>query len=98
MPPTEAQAKEIVDFLISNKDKHIYVNCLAGKCRSGAVCHFLEEYMSYDWVEGFKHRAVPNPLLYKLMKDYWLTFNTKPTKIIDKRRRDYLNENMLQRS
>lgn len=95
MPPTEDQAKEIVNFIEANKGKHFYVNCKAGKCRSGAICNFLQDYLGYSWVEGYKKRAVPNTLLLKRMIEYWTTFNVKPTKIIDKRRRDYLNETVL---
>jgi hypothetical protein len=95
MPPTDEDAKLIVDFILDSKGKNMYVNCKAGKSRSAAVCQFLQDMLGYNWNEYYKKRAEPNPVLYKKMVDYWLTFNTKPTKIVDKRRRDYLNEKVL---
>lgn len=91
MPPSEEDAKTIVDFILQNKNKNFYVNCAAGISRSGAICYFLEEYLKFNWSIPYKRRAVPNTLLFKMMSDYYLSFNTKPTKIIDKRRMNYFD-------
>jgi predicted protein tyrosine phosphatase len=87
MPPTEEDAKKIVDFLLEHKDKAVVVNCRAGVSRSGAVAQFCEEFLEYHWLPEFKENAMPNTLLYSMMKDYFLSFNAKPIKFVDKRRK-----------
>ena len=84
-PPTKEDAKQIVDFLIIHKDRHVIVNCAAGISRSGAVAQFCSDFLGHEWMENFKVRAYPNSLLYRMMMDYYLSFNPPPTKIVDKR-------------
>ncbi len=62
-PMSDDQGKELVDFCLQHKDKNIYVNCMAGKCRSGAVCHFLETMHQYEWDKTTKQIANPNKQL-----------------------------------
>ena len=76
-PPDENIAKEIVDFLLSHKDMNVIVNCAAGISRSGAVAQFCEDFLGYEWLEMGKKNALPNSVLYKLMRDYFLSL-TKP--------------------
>jgi hypothetical protein len=84
-PPTEYDAKEIVDFLLAHQGKNVISNCKAGKCRSGAVSQFCVDYLGYEWhVDGYK-RAVPNHLLYNMMAEYY--GEPKKTIINDKRRK-----------
>jgi len=85
-PPTKEQAKEIVDFILKHKDKNVIVNCKAGVSRSSAVALFCHDYLKYEWLEVGRKRAVPNKLLYELMKEYYLSFNPEPVKVVDKRR------------
>lgn len=85
LPMTEDEAKEIVDFCLLHKDKNIIANCMAGKCRSGAICQFLQDMLRYEWDVDTQRRAVPNSHVYKLLCNYFLTFNAAPVRIIDKR-------------
>lgn len=88
---TDEQAKEIVDFLtiicLDQDTKVLYVNCMAGKSRSGAIATFaayLKEIMEYRepgahhhqrYMEQFKNenpQIVPNMhILYKLLREYF---------------------------
>ena len=83
-PPDEYDAKKIVDFILAHPTKNVIVNCRAGKCRSGAVAQFCQDYLGYYWGPG-KKRAVPNSLVLKLLAEYY----GKPAKTIvtDKRRK-----------
>lgn len=74
-PPSEAYAKSIVDFLVTNKGKNVIVNCAAGVSRSGAVAQFCADYMDHEWMEEGKKNAVPNHVLYNLMRDYYNSFS-----------------------
>ena len=86
-PPTKEQAKEIVDFILKHKGKNVIVNCKAGVSRSSAVALFCRDMLRYEWLKEGQKRAVPNDLLYTLMKKYYLSFNEEPIKIVDKRNR-----------
>lgn len=86
-PPTKEDAKTIVDFILKHKGKHVFVNCKAGKCRSGAVAQFCMDFLKYDWTGDGRRIAVPNQKLYSLMKEYYLSFNPEPVKVIDKRKK-----------
>lgn len=89
---TDDLAKEIVDFVIAICDdpdelKDLYVNCMAGKSRSGAIATFaayvLEDsefrppHMRHHQIvmEAFKNenpQIVPNMhILYKLLREYF---------------------------
>lgn len=84
-PPTEDDAKQIVDFILAHPGKNVVVNCKAGVSRSSAISRFCSEYLGYEWdAEGFA-RAVPNQLLYDMMVKY----HNKPKKTVinDKRRK-----------
>lgn len=71
-PPTDDDAKKIVDFIVQNAGKNIIVNCAAGISRSGAVAQFCSDALGYKWLEFGKKRAVPNSLLYRKMIDYFV--------------------------
>ena len=86
-PPTAEDAKTIVDFILAHKGKHVFVNCRAGKSRSAAVAQFCMELLGYEWTGDGRRIAVPNTTLFKLMKEYYLSFNPEPVKVIDKRRK-----------
>jgi predicted protein tyrosine phosphatase len=45
---SENQAKLIIDFINSNKDKSFFVHCTAGISRSGAVGRFILDYLDGD--------------------------------------------------
>ena len=70
-PPSPSVAKAIVDFLLSHQEKDIIVNCAAGISRSGAVAQFCEKGLGYEWLEVGKRKALPNPVLFELMMDYY---------------------------
>lgn len=70
-PPSEADAKQIVDFILANSGKTIIVNCAAGIARSGAICEFLEKYMGYTWPKNFKRYATPNRVLFNRLAQYY---------------------------
>ena len=86
-PPTKEQAKEIVDFILKHKGKNVIVNCKKGQSRSSAVALFCHDLLGYNWLEEGRKIAVPNKLLYELMRDYYLSFNPEPVKFVDKRNR-----------
>jgi len=44
---TPEQAEQLVDFVDKHKGKNIYVHCLRGTSRSGAVDKFLEDFYGY---------------------------------------------------
>jgi hypothetical protein len=85
-PITEEQVKEIYAFIMEHKDKNFYINCAAGKCRSGAICNFLQDMLQYDWDENLKRRADPNSYVRaRLIEVFFRNGGRPPTKIIDKR-------------
>ena len=88
-PPTGEDAKKIVDFLLANQDKNVIVNCKKGISRSSGVAQFCQDFLNYKWLEEGQKIAVPNKLLYRLMKDYYSSFNPQPVKTIDKRKKLY---------
>jgi hypothetical protein len=59
-PPSALDAKQIVDFIKDNEGKNFIVNCEAGISRSGAICLFLEQCLSYNWPEITKKFAYPS--------------------------------------
>jgi len=71
-PPSDEDAKQIVDFIVANKGKNIVVNCAAGVSRSGAVCRFCEDILGYEWLSFGKKLAIPNAALYSKMLRYYL--------------------------
>ena len=86
-PPTKEDAKTIVDFVLKHKGKHVLVNCAAGVSRSSAVAQFCHDMLGYKWMDLGKRVAMPNKVLYKNMKEYYLSFNPEPFRVIDKRER-----------
>ncbi len=70
-PPSDSVAKTIVDFILSHPDQNILVNCAAGVSRSGAVAQFCEDFLGYHWLAQGKQCAMPNHVLYGLMRDYY---------------------------
>lgn len=71
-PPTQEQAKEIVDFLWIHRKENVLVNCAAGISRSGAVALFCETYLGHKWPKKFKDLSWPNRLLFRLMENAFL--------------------------
>jgi|688.fasta_scaffold757876_2 predicted protein tyrosine phosphatase len=74
-PPSDEDARKIVDFILEHKDKDILVNCAAGVSRSGAIAQFCSYALAYKWTENGKRKAVPNFLLYNKMISYYLSKN-----------------------
>lgn len=87
---SDALAKEIVDFILglygSGETKDLYINCMAGKSRSGAIATFAayvqetNENRTENWhwqlvMEQFKQEnplIVPNMhILFKLLQVYF---------------------------
>jgi predicted protein tyrosine phosphatase len=66
-PPSDGDARMIVDFILANEGKNILVNCAAGVSRSGAVCMFCQDMLGYEWLQQGKRTAVPNTVLYTKM-------------------------------
>lgn len=71
-PATAENIKELVDFVVANKDKNIYVNCAAGKSRSSAVCLFCQNVLGYEWDKTNIKRAIPNMFVYGKMVQYYV--------------------------
>jgi hypothetical protein len=86
-PPDYHDARQIVDFILQHKGKHVLVNCAAGVSRSGAVAQFCHDMLGYDWMDMGRRAAAPNSVLYRKMVDYYLSFNDVPYRTIDKRTR-----------
>lgn len=60
--------KNIYNFIIENKGKNFYVNCMAGVSRSGAIVTFLKDFFGYSLVEPNSNRISVNSYIYnKLM-------------------------------
>jgi predicted protein tyrosine phosphatase len=76
-PPSEANAKQIVDFLVSHKEKNIIVNCAAGISRSGAVAQFCQAFLGHVWDEKQQSLSIPNSKLFELMAKYFATLRRK---------------------
>lgn len=75
LPPSEEDAKTIVDFILLHKGKNVLVNCAAGVSRSGAVAQFCADFLKYNWLEEGKSKSCPNHFLYGLMRDYFLSLS-----------------------
>ena len=68
---TNVQAKELLDFIDSHKDKEsCIVHCAAGISRSGAVGTFVNDYYGGDWFEFKKQNPYihPNGLVLRMLK------------------------------
>jgi protein-tyrosine phosphatase len=72
-PASKENIKELVDFVVANKDKNMYVNCAAGKSRSSAVCLFCQNILGYEWDKTNIKRAIPNMYVYGKMVQYYVT-------------------------
>lgn len=76
-PPTYADAREIVNFILKNKGKDIISQCAAGYSRSTAVCQFCEDILGYEWIKGKESQyfgkawSSPNIVLYRKMVDFY---------------------------
>ncbi len=69
---TSVQAKELLEFIESNKDKEsCIVHCAAGISRSGAVGTFINDYFGENWFEFKKTNPHihPNGLVLRLLKN-----------------------------
>lgn len=76
-PPTEFDAKSIVDFILSHKGKNVIVNCAAGISRSGAVARFCHDELGYKWPESEWRDTRPNKLLLELMTKYYRSIKSE---------------------
>lgn len=81
-PPSEQDAKDIVDFILSHPNKNVIVNCKLGYSRSAAVSKFCRDVLKYEWIEGTRVMrdgecvdCKPNSLLYNLMCKYYNELN-----------------------
>lgn len=69
---TSDQAKELLEFIESHKDKEsCIVHCAAGISRSGAVGTFVNDFFGGDFFEFKKQNPYihPNGLVLRLLKD-----------------------------
>ena len=67
---TDGQAQDLVNFIDDNTTRDIYVHCLQGKSRSGAVDKFLRDFYGYKGPEG-SNTDMYSPEVYKaLVKAY----------------------------
>lgn len=71
MPPSEGDARKLVNFLVKYQDKSVIVNCAAGISRSGAIAQFCHDFLGHEWPEFYRQVALPNSTLYRLMVDYY---------------------------
>ena len=55
------QVKDIVDFVLRNKDKNFHVHCHAGISRSGAVGSFIVQLLDGDTREFFANHPHIHP-------------------------------------
>ncbi len=68
---TSAQAKDLLTFIDSNKDKETcIVHCSAGISRSGAVGTFVSDYFGANWHEFKKQNPYihPNGVVLRSLK------------------------------
>lgn len=72
-PMSEEQGKEIVEFILKNKDrKRCIVHCSAGVSRSGAIGEFINDLYGEPY-QDFKRtnpNIVPNLYIKKLLNNY----------------------------
>jgi hypothetical protein len=71
MPPSEGDARKLVNFLVKYQDKSVICNCAAGVSRSGAVAQFCHDFLGHKWSEFYRGVALPNSTLYRLMVEYY---------------------------
>jgi predicted protein tyrosine phosphatase len=70
-PISLKQAREMLEFIIENKDKNFIVHCFAGVSRSAAVCLFLNLIFGHQLKDNFWLLSCPNPyVLGKLITVY----------------------------
>lgn len=62
-PPSAEEIQEIYNLLTRTDWTNIYVACMAGKSRSGAIAAFANHKLGYNWTMN-KDRAIPNKLIY----------------------------------
>lgn len=68
VPPDEADAALIANFIAVNRLENIFVSCVEGISRSAAVCSVLADY-GWEYVMKQPHGlARANPLLMRLLK------------------------------
>jgi predicted protein tyrosine phosphatase len=75
---TDEQADQIVDFVITNKDKeYAFIHCAAGISRSGAVGAFINEVTGGDWnqFKSDNKQIQPNPHVYNLLMQKYINKN-----------------------
>ena len=65
---TPKQADQLIDFIDNNRGKDVYVHCLRGSSRSGAVDKFLQEYYGYSRPPG-KLIKEASPEVYDTLVD-----------------------------
>ena len=66
------QAKELLQFIIENKDKkNCYIHCNAGISRSGAVGTFINDFVGGNYFEFMElnPQVKPNDLIIRLLKN-----------------------------
>ncbi len=77
LPLSEADAVKIVEFIKRNHAHHakqvLYVNCMAGISRSGAVARFTLDALELDRHQFKKDnpQIMPNGHVLQLLKRYW---------------------------
>lgn len=68
---SKEQARDIVDFVLDNKDKDFHVHCHAGISRSGAVGSFIAQILHHDTREFFaQHPHIhPQQRVLRMLKE-----------------------------
>jgi predicted protein tyrosine phosphatase len=77
LPLSESDAVKIIEFIKRNHAHHgkqvLYVNCMAGISRSGAVARFVLDALGLDRRQFLKDnpQIMPNGHVLHLLKRYW---------------------------
>jgi predicted protein tyrosine phosphatase len=100
-PASDEDIRDIFQFLMLHKDKHIISNCAAGVSRSGAISRFCHEFLGHEWDQESRNRSYahigPNKYIFEKLVEEWNRYHQlnnqydppKPTPLIvnDKRRK-----------
>lgn len=91
-PPIKiSQAREIIQFIVENKDKNFLVHCRAGISRSGAICLFLANNFGHKLKGNFWSLSDPNPFIYGMLQIQYDMMRGAPAFMSDNRVEDTKN-------
>lgn len=76
---TDEQAKQMVEFILRNKDKNFYVHCSAGVSRSQAVIKFIhlnlsEDKNQFELNPNNSDYSFANGYVYSLLTKYYRNY------------------------